>query len=71
MKRRTRLTDDEALTYVRRTVVLNSDDARRDGVVDAVEPFTMPKGARGWVIVVKSPQAGAPSRPAAAAASPL
>jgi ATP-dependent protease ClpP protease subunit len=62
MKAHTHLTDAETLTYVRRTVILNSDDARRDGVIDAIADFTVPKDVRGYVIAVK-PTAPAP-RPA-------
>ena len=50
LKARTRLNDAETLTYVRRTVVLNPDDARRDGVVDGIATFSVPTGARTWVI---------------------
>ncbi len=63
LKARTRLTESEAQTYVRRTVVLNADDARRDGVVDAIAPYSMPPGVGAWVIAVKPP-ARAPARPA-------
>ena len=69
LKARTKLTDAEALTYVRRTVLLNSDDARRDGVVDAVSPFVLPKTGRVWVIQSKPPAGTAP-RPASPAAIP-
>ena len=62
MARRTRLSDAETLTYVRRTVVLNADDARRDGIVDAIGIFSVPKGARGWVIATR-PIARATTRP--------
>ena len=50
LKARTHLNDAETLTYVRRTVLLNPDDARRDGVVDGVAPYTLPTGARAWLI---------------------
>ena len=53
LKARTNLTDAEAETYVRRTVLLSSDDARRDGVVEAVAAFVMPKTGRIWVIKAK------------------
>ena len=69
MRRRTRLTDSETLTYVRRTVVLNSDDARRDGVVDGIATFGFPKEARAWVIQVRKPPVAA-ARPATTAAVP-
>ena len=62
MKARTRLTDSEAQTYVRRTVLLNADDARRDGVIDGIAPFVVPTGARAWNIVVRT--VPAPARPA-------
>ena len=62
LKARTRLTDAEARTYLHRTVVLNSDDARRDGIVDAIAAFPTPKGSRRWTIVFR------PSKPGTAAA---
>ena len=65
LKARTRLTDSETLTYVRRTVLLNADDARRDGIVDAVTPLVVPKGTRVWLIRGRRPAGTAP-RPAAA-----
>ncbi len=65
LKRRTRLTDAETLTYVRRTVVLNADDARRDGVVDGIAAFVMPTGGRAWVIQTKQV-----ARPVARPATP-
>ena len=42
---KTRLTEDEASSFVRRTVVLNAEEARRDGVIDAISDFTLPPGA--------------------------
>lgn len=71
LKARTRLTDSEAQTYLHRTVVLNSDDARRDGIIDGVAAFTVPKGARSWVIALKPPRAGATAQPVAPASNPL
>ena len=47
---RTRLTNAEAQTYVRRTVVLSADDARRDGVVDGIADLQLPPNARAYVI---------------------
>jgi ATP-dependent protease ClpP protease subunit len=64
MKAHTHLNDAETLTYVRRTVILNSDDARRDGVIDAIADFSVPKEARGYVIAVK------PTTPAARPPAP-
>lgn len=63
LKSRTKLTDPETQIYVRRTVVLNSDDARRDGIVDGIATFAIPKDARTWIIQVKPPTP-APARPA-------
>ena len=71
MKTRTRLTDAEAQTYVRRTVVLNSDDARRDGIVDGIADFSLPKGTRIWVIVSKPANPATPSPSAASAPAPI
>lgn len=50
LKAHTRLSDSEAQTYLHRTVVLSSDDARRDGIVDAIAIPTEPKGTWTWVI---------------------
>lgn len=61
LKARTRLTESEAQTYVRRTVVLSADDARRDGIVDAIAPYAMPPGVGAWVIMVKPPAHPAPA----------
>ncbi len=68
LKARTKLTDAEAQTYIRRTVVLSSDDALRDGVVDGIARFTFPKGVRSWVIAMKAPPT--PPRPATVAPNP-
>jgi ATP-dependent protease ClpP protease subunit len=62
LKARTRLTDADAMTYVRRTVVLGPDDARRDGVVDGIAVFTVPHGARAWAITTR-PTAATAARP--------
>ena len=64
MKARTRLTPDQAAIYVNRTVLLNADDAQRDGVIDAVAAFSVPPGARSAMI------ASAPRRPARPSAPP-
>ena len=53
LKARTWLSDSEAQTYLHRTVVLSSDDARRDGIVDAIATFDEPKGSWTWVIGTK------------------
>ncbi len=63
LKARTRLTDSEVETYLHRTVLLNSDDARRDGIVDAIATPPAPKGARSWVIAFKPARPGAAPHP--------
>ncbi len=47
---RTRLSDEESLTYIHRTVILNPDDATRDGIVDGIAIFAVPSDAASWVI---------------------
>lgn len=42
---RTRLTAAEASSFLRRTVVLSADEARRDGLIEATAEFTLPPGA--------------------------
>ena len=42
---RTRLTEAEASSFIRRTVILNADEARRDGVIEAVADITLPPDA--------------------------
>ena len=42
---KTRLTEAEASSFIRRTVILNADEARRDGIIDAIADFTLPPGA--------------------------
>lgn len=70
MRTRTKLTEAEARTYVRRTVMLNSDDAQRDGVVDGIAAFVVPKGARSWFIVAKPANPATLAKPATAAFNP-
>ncbi len=62
---RTRLTRQQVDVYVTRTVLLSTDDAQHDGVIDAVKGLTPPKGARAWVIKVK------PRTPATGAQGPV
>ena len=50
---RTRLTKQQVDVYVTRTVLLSTDDAQHDGVIDAIKGMTPPKGARAWLIKVK------------------
>lgn len=68
LKARTRLTDSEAQTYLHRTVVLNADDAHRDGIIDSIAAFQAPKGARSWVISSRPAKTAAPA--AAPASNP-
>ena len=42
---RTRLNAAEASSFLRRTVILNADEARRDGIIDATAEFSLPPGA--------------------------
>jgi len=59
---KTRLTAAEASSFIRRTVILNADEARRDGVIDTISDFTLPRGATisGVRVVPRTPtsQAG-------------
>jgi ATP-dependent protease ClpP protease subunit len=50
---RTHLTRQQIDVYVSRTVVLSTDDALHDGVIDAVKGLTVPKDTRAWVIKTK------------------
>jgi ATP-dependent protease ClpP protease subunit len=47
---RTKLTEAEASSFVRRTVILNADEARRDGIIQATADFTLPPGATAYGI---------------------
>lgn len=42
---RTKLKEAEAASFLHRTVILNADEARRDGIVEAISGFTLPQGA--------------------------
>lgn len=64
---RTRLTRQQADVYVTRTVALSSTDAQQDGVIDAVQSPSPPKGAREWLIKTRPRQ---PVRPAPDAQEP-
>ena len=63
LKARTRLSDSEVQTYLHRTVVLSSDDARRDGIVDAIATPTAPKGTWTWIIGARPGKPAAPKPP--------
>ncbi len=53
LKERTRLSDTDARTFLRRTVVLNSSEALRDGITTATANFVPPANAPGFVIVTR------------------
>lgn len=55
LRTRTKLTEGEASSFIRRTVILNADEARRDGIVDRVEPFVLPPGATVFNISTTRP----------------
>lgn len=42
---KTRLKEGEASSFIHRTVILNADEARRDGIIEAISGFTLPQGA--------------------------
>ncbi len=57
----TKLTEAEATSFIRRTVILNADEARRDGITQATVEFTPPPGAT--VFGIRAVPAGtAPAR---------
>ena len=62
LKARSKLSDEEASVYLHRTVLLNSTDAQRDGIIDGVANFQAPKEARVWVIAQK-PKPNPTARP--------
>lgn len=47
---RTKLTEAEATSFIRRTVILNADEAQRDGITQATADFTLPQGATAFGI---------------------
>ena len=59
---RTKLTEAEASSFVRRTVILNADEARRDGIIEATAEFTLPPGATAFGIRAVPKGASAPVR---------
>lgn len=42
LKTRTRLSEGEALSFIRRTVILNADEAKRDGITEGTAEFVVP-----------------------------
>ena len=43
LKARTRLSDEEARLFIRRTVILNAAEAQRDGITQGTGPFLVPE----------------------------
>ena len=56
---KTKLKEAEAASFLHRTVILNADEARRDGIVEAISGFALPPGAN--ILHIRS----APSGPGA------
>lgn len=67
---KTRLTEAEAMSFVRRTVILSADEARRDGIVEAVTVLALPPKTKIYLIRNAAPSGAtaAPPRPPAPAA---
>lgn len=63
LKSRTRLTDGEALSFVRRTVILTTDEARRDGIIEATADFKVPPGTPAIIISIKPAASTRPGAP--------
>lgn len=63
LKSRTRLTDGEALTFLRRTVILTADEARRDGIIEGTAEFKLPAGTPASIISAKPVTATRPGAP--------
>lgn len=64
LKTRTRLTDGEASSFLHRTVILTANEARRDGITDATEEFSVPKGVVIAAIASRpNPNAAKPPTP--------
>ena len=57
---RTHLTRQQIDVYVSRTVVLSTNDAQDDGVIDAVRTLALPKDARCWIIMAKQKSSAEP-----------
>lgn len=60
---RTKLTEAEASSFIRRTVILNADEARRDGIIEATAEIALPPGATVYGIRAVPSTAGTPRRP--------
>ena len=64
LRTQTRLSDSEAQTYLRRTVLLSADDARRDGVVEGIRPVPATPGVKLLVIQSRPQTPGRTPTPA-------
>ena len=60
---RTKLTEAEASSFVRRTVILNTDEAQRDGIIEATAGFALPPGATLFTIQAVPRGTAPPARP--------
>ncbi len=68
LKTRTRLSDGEALSFVRRTVILNAEEATRDGITNGIAEFVVPNAVTPVDIRLTSDTSPLPiTRPPAAA----
>jgi ATP-dependent protease ClpP protease subunit len=63
LTRRTHLSEAEASSFIHRTVILNADEAQRDGVIDAISGFALPKGANMFQIRAVQNKALTPGEP--------
>ena len=68
--RRTRLNAADAATFVRRTVILTAEEARRDGVIEAVATISIANSTPVSAIVNTLARPPAPAPPTSAASTP-
>ena len=62
LKARTHLTEGEAQSFMRRTVILDATEAKRDGIVDQIAEFSVPKGlVVATIRAVPRPATGSPT----------
>ena len=59
---RTRLTEAEASSFIRRTVIVSADEARRDGITQGTAEFALPPGATIFGIRAVPGKQGQPAR---------
>lgn len=68
LRTRTRLTEGDVASFLKRTVILSPDEARRDGITTGTAPFTIPKGTTVMRIATRPANGTAnPSAPATTA----